>query len=240
MTDRSLLRESLIAGIFFLAGMLALGSILYKSVYQLKTADRYVTVKGLAERNVKADIAIWPISFKLADNDLLRLHDNMSMKSAQILTFLKDSGFKENEISLSPPEIKDLFAEQYYTDNSRKYRYLGKLTLTVHTEDIARVLKTRTKTSELVREGIALSSDFEDKARFNYTSLNTIKPDMIQQATANARRAALKFAEDSGGSKLGRIRNASQGQFVITDRDSNTPHIKKVRVVSTLQYYLID
>lgn len=239
MNRRSYLPETIILGLFFVAGLTIAGIILYHGAYRIKTSDRYVTVKGLAEKSVNADMAIWPVSFKVAENDLIKLYTEITDKTDSVIQFLKEAGFSENELSISPPEIKDLFAEQYYNDTTRKYRYLGKSTVTVHTRNIDLVLQSRKKVSNLVKNGIALSSDYEDKAQFNYTSLNSIKPEMIQTATLNARKAATKFAEDSD-SKLGKIRNASQGQFVITDRDSNTPHIKKVRIVSTLQYYLTD
>jgi hypothetical protein len=96
------------------------------------------------------------------------------------------------------------------------------------------------KLVELGKQGIAISGEnYESKTVFLFTKLNDIKPVMIEEATKNARTVAEKFAQDSK-SKLGRIRSASQGQFSIDDRDSNTPFIKKVRVVSTIQYYLSD
>lgn len=231
--------EAAILGIFITAGLLSLGFFIYKGVYQVKTADRYVTVKGLAERTVDADNAIWPISFKITDDDLLKMYNKITGNNDDVISFLKKNGFSDDEISVSPPEIKDMLAEQYYNDRPRNYRYIGKSTITVHTQNVEQVVSTRKKISELVKNGIALSSDYEDKAQFNFTGLNDIKPAMIEEATKNARKAAQKFAKDSG-SKLGNIKKASQGQFVITDRDSNTPYIKKVRVVSTIQYFLSD
>jgi len=237
--NKTYTKESAVIGVFILAGLISLGYFIYKGVYQIKAADRYVTVKGLAERTAEADNAVWPISFKVTDDDLLKMYTEITKKSETVVSFLMKNGFMNDEISISPPEIKDMLAEQYYNDRPKSYRYIGKMTITVNTENVKLVLSTRKNLSELVKNGIALSSDYDDRAQFTFTRLNKIKPDMIEKATLNARKAALKFAGDSG-SKLGNIKKAWQGQFVISDRDSNTPYIKKIRVVSTLQYFLVD
>lgn len=231
--------ESIVLGILLFLGLATLGYFISKAAYQVKSADRVVTVKGLAEKEVNADIAIWPISFKETGNDLISLNSAIDQKSGKIIEFLKKKGFKEEDITIAPPQLKDLEADQYYNQKSIRYRYIAKSTITVYSKNVDLVRKSISSLDSLIKEGIALSSDYEDRSQYLYTNLNEIKPEMIEQATKNARKSAEKFAEDSG-SNLGKIKRAWQGQFSIANRDSNTPYIKKVRVVSTLEYFLVD
>ena len=228
-----------VLGAFFVVGMTLLGSNVHQALLEVKSLDRTVTVKGLAEREVKANIAIWPIKFIEVDNDLARLHATIQTKTDYVVQFLKKQGFDNAEITVALPTIEDRQA-QGYVDPNVKYRYSAKVILSLYTTQVDRLLFTRTQMIALVKDGIAISSqDYDSRTEFLYTDLNTIKPSMIQEATQNAREVALKFAKDSD-SKLGKIKQASQGQFSISDRDSSTPHIKQIRIVSTLTYYLND
>lgn len=231
--------ESIVLGILLFLGLATLGYFISKAAYQVKSADRVVTVKGLAEKEVKADIAIWPISFKETGNDLLTLNSAIENKSRIIVEFLKKRGFEETDITVAPPQLKDLDADQYYNQKTNRFRYIAKSTITVYSKNVDLVRQSISNLDALIKQGIALSSDYEDQSQYLYTNLNEIKPEMIEQATKNARKSAEKFAEDSG-SNLGKIKRAWQGQFSISNRDSNTPYIKKVRVVSTLEYFLVD
>ena len=231
--------ESIVLGILLFLGLATLGYFISKAAYQVKSADRTVTVKGLAEKEVNADIAIWPISFKETGNDLLALNTGVDQKSGKIVEFLKKRGFKKEDITVAPPQLKDLEADQYYNQKDIRFRYIAKSTVTVYSKNVDLIRESISNLDLLIKQGIALSSDYEDQSQYLYTNLNEIKPGMIEQATKNARKSAEKFAEDSG-SNLGKIKRASQGQFSISNRDSNTPYIKKVRVVSTLEYFLVD
>ncbi len=231
--------ESIVLGILLFFGLATLGYFISKAAYQVKSADRVVTVKGLAEKEVKADIAIWPISYKETGNNLLTLNAAIDKKTGIIVEFLKKRGFDEADITIAPPQLKDLEADQYYNQKTIRFRYIAKNTITVYSKNVDLVRQSISNLDSLIKQGIALSSDYEDQSQYLYTSLNEIKPEMIEQATKNARKSAEKFAEDSG-SNLGKIKRAWQGQFSISNRDSNTPYIKKVRVVSTLEYFLVD
>ena len=139
----------------------------------------------------------------------------------------------------SRPAITDCSAEQYGGERG-ELRYAGQQTVTVYSKDIAGVRQTMDRLSQLGKQGIALSGgEYQGQPEYLFTRLNEVKPDMIEEATRNAREVAGKFAADSQ-SALGKIRSASQGQFSIEPRDANNPHIKKVRVVSTVEYYLSD
>ncbi len=215
-------------------GLLLLGWMIKGGINDFKDKERNVTVKGLAEMEVPADKVTWPLTFKDIGNDLVVLYTNMEKKNDAIVKFLKANGIEENEISMAPPEVIDLQAERYYSSENKPYRYNATSVITVTSRDVDKVRRLMAKQTELLKQGIAIGNNF---VSYEFTGLNDIKPQMIEEATKNARAAAEKFAKDSN-SKLGKIRSASQGQFSIYDRDANTPYIKSVRVVTTVNYYL--
>jgi len=232
--------EAFLLGLFICGGLIGLGYLVSKGVLEMKKLERTVTVKGLSEREAPADIAIWPISFSEADNDLSALYGTIQKKTDIISTFLKDNGFTEADISIAVPNIVDREAQSYGDTSRIKYRYTATANLSVYSTKVDEIRKAMKKIVELIEKGIALAGqDYQARPQFLFTKLNDLKPEMIEEATRNAREVAEKFAKDSN-SRLGKIRKASQGQFSIDDRDSDTPHIKKVRVVSTVEYYLSD
>jgi uncharacterized protein len=238
--QRSRIGEAFFLGIFIFLGLTALGYLVSETALKVKGMDRTVTVKGLSEREVKADIAIWPVKFDEANNDLGQLYADVERKSGIIVAFLKKHGFNGGEITVSPPSIVDRQAQNYGDANRIKFRYAASTVVTVYSHDVARVRDTMKEVVDLGKAGIALSGqNYQNRTQFLFTGLNAIKPSMIEEATTNAREVAVKFAKDSD-SRLGKIKTARQGQFSISDRDSSTPYIKKIRVVSTVQYYLSD
>jgi hypothetical protein len=229
--------SALIVGICIgIAGM-SIGIGFYKG----RSNDRYVTVKGLAEREVNADLAIWPITFKVTENDLRIVQKGIDKGREVINRFLTEAGFKEEEISYSAPKITDMEAERRYGNEvMSQYRYIAQTTVTVRSRNVDLTSKTIEQSGKLVGEGIVLAAEnWQAPTEFLFTSLNAIKPEMIEEATKDARKAAEKFAKDSG-SKVGKIRNATQGYFSIEDRDRNSPQVKKIRVVTSVQYFLVD
>ena len=219
-----------------MVGLIVLGLCIPKAVKELKSYDRTVNVKGLCEKEVKADKVIWPLAFKTSGNDLNAVYAEIDRNIHTITEFLKQGGISESEITMSVPSISDKYANEYGT-NDRIYRYVATSILTVCTNEVDKVLALMGKQAELVRGGIPLYSDWDIRTTFSFEGLNAIKPEMIEEATKNAREVAVKFAKDSE-SKLGKIKSANQGTFSIDDRDSNTPYIKKVRVVTNVTYYL--
>jgi hypothetical protein len=239
MNNKSII-SAFFLGVFICIGLIALGYQLSKGFIHIRSLDRTVTVKGLSEREVPANIAIWPITFHQAGNDLNQLFSSIQQKNALIINFLKSNGFKIEEISVAPPGILDKQAEGYSNSEKIKFRYLGNSTITIYSENVDTVRKTMNKLVDLGKQGIAFArQNYQTKTEFIFTKLNEIKPEMIEEATKNAREVAEKFAKDSN-SKLGKIKKARQGQFSINNRDNNTSYIKNVRVVSTIEYYLSD
>ena len=214
-----------------------LGLMIPRAVSVYRSYDRTVDVKGLCEREVKADRVIWPITYKVMADDIRSIYSQLDGSVATIKDFLLSGGISEDEISVSVPSVSDKFANEY-GENQRTFRYIAKNVITVCTDKVDLVLALMARQSELLKKGIVTeSNDWENRVEFSYEGLNDIKPEMIEIATMNAREAAQKFAKDSG-SRLGKIKTANQGTFSIVDRDSNTPYIKKIRIVTYVTYYL--
>ncbi len=221
-------------------GLIVLGISLHHGIAIYGERDRSVSVKGLAEMEVPADKVTWPLVYKSLGNDLNVLYNDLKKSNQTIVQYLKSKGISDEEISINAPEIIDLKAERYVSNQETPYRYNVTSVIIVTSNKVDLVRTLISEQGELLKQGIAVAGgDYRFNVQYEYTGLNSIKPQMIEEATKNAREAAQKFAKDSD-SGLGKIRHASQGQFSISDRDANTPYIKKIRVVTTIDYYLED
>ncbi|BBN82456.1 hypothetical protein PA25_24410 [Pseudoalteromonas sp. A25] len=223
-----------------IAAGLVLSTWLISQAFQdIKAMERTVHVKGLAEQEVMADTVIWPVFYKDADNDLEALVARLEKKNSAIRAFLTLHGFDDAEITQATPSIVDKYAQEY-SQNERGFRYIAKSGMTVFSHQPIKVKQALRELNSLAKQGIAITQDdYQNRVEYMFTGLNDIKPQMVQEATQKAREVALKFAKDSD-SQLGKIKSARQGQFSISDRDSNTPQIKTVRVVTSVEYYLSD
>lgn len=225
------------SGICIMLGLMVLGLMMPMAVKVLHNSNRSVYVKGLCEREVKADQVIWPITYKVMSNDNQTLYKEIARQREEVMAFLLRNGISAEEVSVANPSISDKFANEY-GDNNRAYRYIATSVVTVCSSQVDLVRALMAKQSELLTKNVLIvDNNWENPVEFTYEGLNNIKPEMIEEATRNAREAAEKFAKDSG-SRLGKIREASQGTFSISDRDRNTPYIKKVRVVTSVSYSL--
>jgi len=232
--------NSFVLGVFLFLGLSSLGYLLGNAAIKYKEYERTVTVKGLSEREYKADVVIWPIKFTEAGNDLSDLYNSLERSTRTIKDFLVKAGINRSEISFTTPSINDNSAQQYGNQTKPEFRYFAVQTVTVYSKNIDQVRKVMQSISTLGKKGIVFSrGGYQSEAEYIFTRLNEVKPEMVEEATRKAREVAEKFASDSQ-STLGKIRNASQGQFSISARDRNNPHIKKIRVVSTVAYYLSD
>ncbi len=229
-------KGKVLAGLAIMVGLMFLGAMLPQTVKQFRSYERTVNVKGLCEKEVPADKVIWPLVFKVVGDNLGAVNSEIENKTATIRKFLTDGGINASEITVSIPTISDKFTQEYGS-NDRLYRYVAKETVTVCTKDVDKVLSLMAAQNKLLRSGITLESEWDSQPEFSFEGLNDVKPEMIEEATKNAREVALKFAKDSE-SRLGKIKQATQGTFSISDRDSNTPQIKNVRVVTNVTYYL--
>lgn len=225
------------SGLAIMAGLIFLGAMLPTAVKTNKSFDRTVSVRGLCEKEVAADKVIWPITYRVGGNELQAVLGDIDRSNKVIIDFLKKGGIEDTEISVSVPEISDRDTQEY-GDRDRRNRYLVTNVITVSTPKVDKVLALMASQNELVKDGIVFYTSYDTGTpNFFFEGLNEIKPGMVEEATRNAREVAKKFAEDSG-SRLGKIKTASQGVFSIDNRDANTPEIKKVRVVTAVTYYL--
>lgn len=238
MQSQGNMKSAAILGILLALGMFLGGIQLKEAVAVWKQADRVVSVKGLAERNVKVDLVLWPLSYNVSASSLEGLHALLGSTEDKIRAFLIRNGFTEEEISNTSPQVTDQWTN-YYGDNKPAERYRAEAVVLLRTAKVDQVKAAMPKTDELVKEDVLLSRSYEHRPQFIFTGLNDIKPEMIAEATEEARRAAIQFADDSG-SAVGKIRSAQQGYFTIEDVDSYTPDMKRVRVVTTIEYLLLD
>lgn len=220
-------------------GIVLLGVFIKGGFNSVASNQRVVTVRGLCEREVMANKVTWPIVSKEMGDDLPTIYQNVQSTNNAIVAFLKANGVEQSEIAVNAPQVIDMQADRY-NNSPVPYRYNVTSVIVVTSEKVDKINSLIKKQTELLKEGIAIvAGDYNYQTVYEYTALNSIKPAMIAEATKNAREAAKKFADDSD-SRLGKIKTASQGQFSIEDRDQYTPYIKKVRVVSTIEYYLKD
>ena len=241
-------RSLLLPGFLLALGVAAAGFFVGQGWMRARLVDRSVTVKGISERDVQADTAIWPLRVVAADDDLAKAHAQLERSLAQVREFLSANGLDAAQAQVQSFSVTDARAERYGGENRSGSRFVISQTLVVRSKEPQKVLAASAKIGELVAAGVVLSSGGEygqGGPTFLFTGLNALKPEMIGEATARAREAAEKFAHDSG-SRLGRIRHANQGVFEIHPRD-RAPGIteegqveKSVRVVSTLEYALED
>lgn len=238
---RSVRNTAVLGSALILGGLLALGLVWGGSYFKgaaevWQQSSRSVTVRGLAEREVAADMVLWPLNYTVNANSLSDLEQQLSSNEQLIRQFLEARGFDMGNVSVTPPRITDQFSNMYGGERPDE-RYRAEATLLLRTDNVSGVIEAVPQATALVRQGVLLSPSYEYRTEFLFTGLDAIKPEMIAEATADARNAAQQFAEDSG-SGVGGIRQATQGYFSIEDLDSYTPHIKRIRVVTTVDYSL--
>jgi hypothetical protein len=234
------------AGLLIAIGVALAGWFVGQGFVSGRIADRYVTVKGVAERDVQADLALWPISFVATDDDLARAQRAIERGRREILAFLGRSGIDSTQVELQGLEVNDLLANPYRSGPAES-RYIITQTLMVRSEEPERIQAASQGVGDLVAAGVVFSSSGGRGSgpTYLFTGLNDHKPAMIAEATASAREAAQQFAADSG-SRLGPIRKARQGVFVILPRDraagimEESQLHKTLRVVTTVEYSLAD
>ncbi|MBQ7063165.1 MAG: SIMPL domain-containing protein [Bacteroidales bacterium] len=226
-------KKNYILGTSIVLAAFVLGLMLVWTVRTLKSFDDTVTVRGLCEREVPADRVILRISYRAQDNSLENLRATVSHNDKAIVDLLHKAGFGDDEIKYTTASFNDRY-EDYYVSRDLKFRYNASQTISVFSSnmEVARKLQA-TIDGELLQQDI-LSNTY---ASYEYNGLNEIKPSMIAESLEKARESAEEFAKNSH-SRIGKMRTASQGYFEIDDLDENTPQIKKVRVVTTVEYYL--
>jgi len=235
------------AAIFLAVGIALAGWFVGRGFEQGRAADRFVTVKGVAERDVSADTALWRLRFVSTGNDLGPARADLRRSHEATLAFLQAQGISGSEVQVESQDVNDSRANPWRSPDPNQVRYIVAETLLVRSSDPERIRQASQAVGDLIDQGVVLAADgpYAGGPAYLYTRLNEIKPEMIAEATAAAREAAEQFARDAD-SPLGSIRRANQGVFEILPRDrapgveqSSQVH-KTVRVVSTIEYFLDD
>jgi hypothetical protein len=240
------MNQGLIRAIILAAGLTLGGLLIGLGFSRGRTADRYVTVKGISEREVAADVAVWPLRVVTAGNDLSAAHNQLQRHVGLVRDFLARQGIDTSQIMLQGFVVTDALANPYASAERVASRYVLRQTVLVRSSDPERVLAASQRVAELVNAGVIISSGEEygpGGPTFIFTKLNDLKPEMLAEATARAREAGQQFARDAQ-SGLGSIRRANQGVFEILPRapgpgmTEESQILKTVRVVSTVEYFL--
>ncbi|MCQ2342331.1 MAG: SIMPL domain-containing protein [Paludibacteraceae bacterium] len=227
------MKDKLFPALVIALGIALSGLFIYMGIHQFSNRDRAVAVKGLSTRTVKADYVVSSFRFSVSGNDLVALSEELSGVENKVRTFFLAKGFKESDLSLGNIDINDNWNGYY--EHRPANRYTISRSLIIATEDVDKVVQNQGCQVELLSQDVILNSNSWD-TDYQFNGLSELKPEMVEEATKNARAVAQKFADDAQCS-LGSIRSASQGQFSV-ESDSNQPWMKAVRVVTTVDYYL--
>jgi len=230
---------AVIAGGLVAVGIAAAGWLIGAGVENARVGDRSVSVRGLSERIVKSDLAVLPLKFAAAGDDLQAVQADVDADTAAVRRFLAARGYAAEAVDLGRLEVTDQYAREYQQQNVAA-RYRVAQTVIVRTTNVDRVQATTRQLDQLIRQGVVLQ-DYTGPT-YVFTKLNDVRPAMIAEATASAKTGAAQFARDAGASLSG-IRSATQGSFEITGRDdvgydASSQVFKKVRVVTTVNYRL--
>lgn len=221
------------------AAVLISSVVLALGMGNIMKSERTVTVRGLAEREVDADMAVWKLSFSVGSNNLKQLQEAILNDTETIKAFLESHDLTSADYTVKSPEITDATVSMYSNPENRSFDYVAKQTILIRSSNVTAVKNAAQDTISLIGKGVSVSSDWDAKVEYYFNGLNEIKPEMIAEATKNARSAAEQFAHDSN-SKVGKIKNATQGLFSIEDAAPGLEYRKNVRVVTTVVYELAD
>ena len=230
----SSMKNNLLAGALIALGLCLGGLFIYCGISKYASKDRAVSVKGLSTREVEADYAVWPLTYGWSGNDLPALYAQLELVTARVKKHLLALGFEESDFRQGSISVEDNWTN-YYGDRRPEFHYTLNTSLIVSTDKVKLVVASQGKESEMLKEGIIVTTQ-KWNLDYQFNGLPELKPSMIEEATQNARAVAQKFADDAHCG-LGSIRRASQGQFSI-ESDEYQPWVKRVRVVTTVDYFL--
>jgi uncharacterized protein len=233
----------LVTALLVALGMALAGFAVGQGLERFRMSDRSVTVKGLAEKSVESDFAIWTLGFRRAGNDFGGVQKALAADRDKVVAFLKSRGFSEAEVEARPLQVQDLYAREYAQAN-QPFRFNGTGQVLVKSARVTEVEAAARAVDPLIQDGIQLGGDNEGRGgpRYQLRGFNDAKAPLLAEATRNAREQADKFAAEAGAG-LGPLKNANQGVIRITGDDGNdfddgSSRMKRLRVVSTFEYEL--
>jgi hypothetical protein len=243
--------NKILVAIAIVIGLALNGLFIGRAIQRFKKEDRFISVKGFSEREVKADLAVWTIKTRITTNDITEGSRQIEADKLKITEFLIQKGIGANEIFQQDLKVVDKMAREYGNNDIGTFRYIIENTIVVRSGNVDNIQQVNRMTDELLKMGVVISNvnEYMPSVQYLFTKLNDIKPEMVSEATQNARKAAMEFTRESNVS-LGEMKKANQGLFTIVDRDdfvsgqtgeggygNNTNDIyKKVRVVVNIEY----
>ena len=202
LENRHLLLPAIIVGVSLFLGFAIAGYFIGQGGVRFKSDIHTVTVKGLVEKEVKADHAVWTLRFRRASDDLRDAHTKISADRETALSFLLKQGFKDEEITRQPTQTIDKLAREYgQPQQGERFRYIVSSSLLLKTANVDLVPKALGATEELLKSGIVLDGGTEGgtaNPRYVISTFNALRPQLLAEATKNARSTAQQFAADSG------------------------------------------
>lgn len=240
MSETSQSSLSVLAALLLAVGVGAAGVAVSHGLLGFRMDDRTVTVKGLAEKTVESDFAVWMLSFKRAGSEFAGVQQSLQADRQSVVAFLKAHGFSDDEIEIKPLKVQDLLARDYAQQNL-PFRYNGSGEVLVKSKRVKEIEKTALALDPLVQTGLQLEGDVS-VPRYQLRGLNDIKGSLLSEATKNAKEQARKFAAEAGA-ELGQLKNANQGVINMSgddggEGDDGSSRVKRLRVVSTFEYTL--
>ena len=242
ISSKHLLISVIIFGLFITAAATISGYLIGSSLMRFKINDRTITVKGLVEKSVTADRAIWTIPFETNAETFNAARKNLQSAKTAVREFLKHQGFDDHEISFTTTAVKDRATLSTNKNFQADVRFNMEAEATIETEKIKHVQKAFSEIDEIITKGVLLKSTWESKhPDFLFTKFNDLRPQMIREAVTNAQKMAIQFSKDTG-IKIGTLRQANQGQFQIFGKNNENEHEQKksvektIRIVSTLLF----
>ncbi len=221
-------RRFIFIGGAFVFFAILISIVVFVSAHDFSKQGSYVEVKGLSEKIVKADTAIWSMNFEVKSNDIDSLYSSIENNITTIKAFLKEKGFEDSEINVAPVNIY----QDTYKDSA--FRYNSSNQVSVYTKKVDLTKSVSNGTLLLIKKGVVLT---QNSISFQFSDLNSIKPEMLAEAIKNARDTASQFAKNANSS-VGSVTRGNQGVFDIEDKDPGSPEYKKIRLVSTLRFLL--
>ncbi len=221
-------QKKYVSALIVSGAVIIFGLLFALSAYQFSKLGSYVEVKGLSERIVKADTATWTIGFDVKANNINALYSEIEKNKSTIEAFLVQKGFEVSEINMTPVNVY----QDTYRDALFRYNASGQISL--YTKKVDAVKEASKNTLPLLEKGIVMTNT---NVSFEFSDINSIKPEMLAEAISNAKSSASEFAKASG-SQVDNITRANQGVIDITEKDPGSPEYKKIRVVSTVRFIL--
>lgn len=229
----------LLAALLVGAGIALGGWAVGQGIERFRMADRSVTVKGLAEKNVESDFAVWTLTFRRAGNDFGEVQKALASDRDQVAAFLRQAGIEAAEVELRPLQVQDAYSREYVQPN-QPFRFNGTGVVLVKSSRVAEIARAALSIDPLIQAGLVIEGG--SGPRYQLRGFNDIKAPLLAEATRNAREQAVKFAAEAGA-RLGPLKNANQGVIRIAgddggETDDGGSRVKRLRVVSTFEYEL--